>query len=62
MGGGVNISGANEEAKKLAELTQVPVITTIMGKGALPTNHGTGILEMLERLGRYARILVTRNQ
>ena len=39
MGGGVNISGANEEAKKLAELTQVPVITTIMGKGALPTNH-----------------------
>ena len=37
MGGGVNISGANEEAKKLAELTQVPVITTIMGKGALPT-------------------------
>lgn len=39
MGGGVNISGANEEAKKLAELTQVPVITTIMGKGSLPTNH-----------------------
>ena len=45
MGGGVNISGANEEAKKLAELTQVPVITTIMGKGALPTNHDHNVKE-----------------
>lgn len=40
IGGGVNISCANEEMKKLAELTGVPVITTIMGKGAIPTSHG----------------------
>lgn len=39
IGGGVNISGANEEMKQLAELTGVPVITTIMGKGAVPTSH-----------------------
>lgn len=39
IGGGVNISHANEEMTKLAEKTGVPVITTIMGKGALPTNH-----------------------
>ena len=39
IGGGVNLSGANEELKKLVELTRVPVITTIMGKGAVPTNH-----------------------
>lgn len=39
IGGGVNISHANEEMKKLAEITGVPVITTIMGKGAIPTNH-----------------------
>lgn len=39
MGGGVNISGANHTAQKLAEATDIPVITTIMGKGAIPTNH-----------------------
>ena len=39
IGGGVNISGANEEMRILAEKTGIPVITTIMGKGAIPTNH-----------------------
>lgn len=39
IGGGVNISHANNEMTKLAEITGVPVITTIMGKGAVPTNH-----------------------
>jgi acetolactate synthase-1/2/3 large subunit len=39
IGGGVNISGAGEELGKLTELTGIPVITTIMGKGAIPTNH-----------------------
>jgi len=39
IGGGVNISHANEEMKQLAELTNVPVVTTIMGKGAIPTDH-----------------------
>lgn len=39
IGGGVNIAYANSEMKLLAEKTGVPVITTIMGKGAIPTNH-----------------------
>ena len=39
LGGGVNIACANEDMKKLVELTGVPVITTIMGKGAIPTSH-----------------------
>lgn len=39
IGGGVNISHANEEMTKLTELTKIPVITTIMGKGAIPTDH-----------------------
>lgn len=39
IGGGVNISHAQSEMLKLAETTGVPVITTIMGKGAIPTNH-----------------------
>lgn len=39
LGGGVNIAHANKEMTKLAELTNIPVITTIMGKGSIPTNH-----------------------
>ena len=39
IGGGVNISRANEELEKLVYITNVPVITTIMGKGAIPTSH-----------------------
>lgn len=39
LGGGVNISHANKEMTTLAEKTGVPVVTTIMGKGAIPTNH-----------------------
>lgn len=39
VGGGVNISHAGPEMTRLAELTGVPVVTTIMGKGAVPTTH-----------------------
>ncbi len=39
VGGGVGISHANSEMLKLTEITGVPVITTIMGKGAIPTTH-----------------------
>lgn len=39
IGGGVNISHANKEFEKLVDITKVPVITTIMGKGAIPTSH-----------------------
>lgn len=39
IGGGVNIAHANKEMTILAEKTGIPVITTIMGKGAIPTDH-----------------------
>lgn len=39
IGGGVNISRANREMLQLAELTGIPAVTTIMGKGAIPTTH-----------------------
>ncbi len=39
IGGGVNISHSQSEMLILAETTGVPVITTIMGKGAIPTTH-----------------------
>lgn len=39
LGGGINISGANDEMRQLVEFMGVPVITTIMGKGAIPSSH-----------------------
>lgn len=39
IGGGVIVSRAGRELTELAERTGVPVITTIMGKGAIDTDH-----------------------
>lgn len=39
VGGGVLISSAQKELKELVEKSAFPVVTTIMGKGAIPTNH-----------------------
>ena len=38
-GGGVIISGAADELRKLAEKTQIPVTLTLMGLGGLPGDH-----------------------
>jgi len=38
-GGGVITAGASEELVKLAELFCLPVTTTLMGLGAIPTGH-----------------------
>ena len=38
-GGGVNIARANEVFTEVVEKTEVPVVTTIMGRGAVPTDH-----------------------
>lgn len=39
VGGGVNIANAGKEMTRLAETTGVPVVSTIMGKGAVPTSN-----------------------
>jgi acetolactate synthase-1/2/3 large subunit len=39
IGGGVLASGAWREVKELAELMQLPVVATLMGKGAFPEDH-----------------------
>ena len=38
-GGGINIAHANDRLLQFAEKMQIPVVTTIMGKGAIPTGH-----------------------
>lgn len=39
IGGGLNISRGGTDFKNLVERTKVPVVSTIMGKGAIPTDH-----------------------
>lgn len=39
VGGGINLSGANAELLALAELTQIPVATTLMAMSAFPQHH-----------------------
>jgi acetolactate synthase-1/2/3 large subunit len=38
-GGGINIAQANDKLLQFVETMDVPVVTTIMGKGAIPTRH-----------------------
>ena len=38
-GGGVKIANAAEIFTKIVDITKIPVVTTIMGRGAIPTNH-----------------------
>ncbi|MEW6573991.1 MAG: biosynthetic-type acetolactate synthase large subunit, partial [Bacillota bacterium] len=57
-GGGVVISGAHEELRRLAELIMAPVTTTLMGIGGFPGNHPLS-LGMLGMHGtRYANYAV----
>lgn len=48
VGGGAITAGAHEELRQLAEIFQIPVTTTLMGKGAFDESHplGLGMLGM----------------
>jgi len=39
VGGGVVRSGASEELRRFVELTQIPVVTTLMARGAVADSH-----------------------
>ncbi len=52
-GGGVVASGASDELRELAELTRIPVTTTVMGLGTFPSRHPLS-LGMLGMHGSYA--------
>lgn len=59
-GGGVNIAGAGEVFTKVAEKTQVPVVMTIMGRGAISTNHPL-FIGNLGMHGAYAANMAVNN-
>ena len=52
VGGGVISSDAHAELRRLAELTEIPVTTTLMGLGAFPSEHPLS-LGMLGMHGTY---------
>jgi acetolactate synthase-1/2/3 large subunit len=53
IGGGVIGGNACEEVRKLAEMTNIPIVTPMMGLGAVPSEHplNMGPLGMHGRLG-----------
>lgn len=58
IGGGVNHSGASEEVLQLAEICDIPIVYTLMGKGAVPDGHPK-VLSMLGMHGSvYANLAV----
>jgi acetolactate synthase I/II/III large subunit len=52
VGGGVISADAHVELRELAELTRIPVTTTLMGMGAFPSEHALS-LDMLGMHGSY---------
>ena len=52
IGGGVLLSGASQEVRELAEMTQIPVDSTLMALGSFPGNHPLS-LGMLGMHGSY---------
>ena len=59
-GGGVIISEAHRELKRLAELFQIPVTTTLMGLGTFPGTHDLS-LGMLGMHGTYRANMAVQN-
>ncbi|MCI5650169.1 MAG: biosynthetic-type acetolactate synthase large subunit [Fusicatenibacter sp.] len=59
-GGGVNIARANEIFQQVVEKTNVPVVTTVMGRGAIPTTHPL-FIGNLGMHGSYAANMAVSN-
>jgi acetolactate synthase-1/2/3 large subunit len=58
VGGGVNISGTSAEVQKLIDITGIPVISSLMGLGCIPS-HVPEHLGMVGMHGTYAANMAT---
>ena len=61
VGGGVVSSGASEELAALAELMRIPVVTTLMGKGAFPASHELNLGSVGMHGSKYANLAMTES-
>lgn len=56
VGGGAIAAGAHEEIQALAEALQIPVLTTVDGRGVMPENHPLCIGNYYNSAGMYHAI------
>ncbi|HCG71582.1 MAG TPA: hypothetical protein DE147_14015, partial [Gammaproteobacteria bacterium] len=56
IGGGAIAAGAHEEVRALAEQLQIPVLTTVDGRGVLPESHPLCIGNYYNSAGMYQAI------
>lgn len=60
-GGGITISGATPELIELAEMMRIPVVTTLMGKGAFPASHPLGLGPVGMHGAKYSNLAMTES-
>ena len=60
-GGGVISSGASEQLVALAERLQIPVVTTLMGKGGMPASHPLNLGAIGMHGSKYANRALTES-
>ncbi|MDD6288729.1 MAG: biosynthetic-type acetolactate synthase large subunit [Eggerthellales bacterium] len=61
VGGGVVISDAQEELVELAELMQLPAVTTLMGKGGFPASHELNFGPVGMHGAKYANLTINNS-
>ncbi len=61
VGGGIVSSEASPELIRLAELMQIPVVTTLMGKGAFPSSHPLCLGPVGMHGAKYSNLAMTES-
>ena len=61
VGGGVVTSDATDELVKLADALQLPVVTTLMGKGAFPASNALNFGPVGMHGSKYANLAMTES-
>jgi len=61
VGGGVISSGADKELAELVDLMQIPVVMTLMGKGAFPASHPLNIGVIGMHGSKYGNMALTES-
>ncbi len=59
VGGGAVASGATDELVRLADMMRLPVVTTLMGKGAFPASHPLNLGPVGMHGAKYSNLAMT---
>ncbi len=61
VGGGAVSSNASDELVELANLMQLPVVTTLLGKGGFPTSHPLNLGPVGMHGSKYSNLAMTKS-